>query len=103
MADNISKYNSTQTSAERSENARRAGIASGAARRQRAEILRLFRNPLYRQYIEEADMDAIADALIHSALRGNISAFRLIIDILDEDNEPDIDDVILVLDEDTIK
>ena len=89
MTDNISKYNSTQTPSERSENARRAGIASGAARRQRAEILRLFQNPVFRQHINDDVIDAVADALIHSALRGNVTAFRLILDILNEKPEPE--------------
>ena len=101
MTDNISKYNSTQTPSERSENARRAGIASGVARRQRAEILRLFKNPMYRKHFDNDDtIAAVAEALIRSALRGNFNAVKLIVDIVDGDAEPDIDDVIAEIETD---
>ncbi len=88
MADNISKYNLELSVAERKRNAQKAGIASGVARRQRAEILSKFENPLYRNMMSENDINNVVDALIHSAKRGNIKAVCLIRDIVDGKPKP---------------
>lgn len=88
MPDNISKYNDSLTYAERSDHAREAGKASGRVRRARAKLVALSKRPAVLNHLEKQmnndAIAAIADAVIRSALRGNISAVRFILSLEDD-------------------
>lgn len=98
--------NSQRTPSERRENARKAGIASGEARRRKralkdaAELYlslpvsdKRKLNKLKRKYIDPEDIDnqmAMIVGLTEAATRGDARAGRLIVDILGE--QPTEDD-----------
>lgn len=77
---NIEKYNDSLTSAERTENARKSGIASGKARREG----RILREALLDALNQEGMMEKISNALIEKAVNGDISAIRLLRDSIGE-------------------
>lgn len=77
---NIEKYNDSLTSAERIENARKSGIASGKARREG----RIMREALLDALDQEGMMEKISKALIDKAVDGDISAIRLLRDSIGE-------------------
>lgn len=77
---NIELYNDSLTSAERIENARKSGIASGKARREG----RLMRESLLGALESENAMDKICKVLIEKALAGDVSAIRLLRDTIGE-------------------
>lgn len=77
---NIEKYNDSLTSAERIENARKSGIASGKARREG----RLMRQTLLDSLESEELMEEVCNALIDKAVAGDISAIRLLRDSIGE-------------------
>ena len=84
--------NDERTPSERRENARKAGIASGEARRARktlrAELETLLSMPTVdKETGEKKDttvQSAITAALVKQALRGNIRAFEIIRDTIGE-------------------
>lgn len=77
---NIEQYNDSLTSEERIENARRAGVASGEARRSRRSL----REEL-ELILESGDnQHDIATALVAKAKEGNTKAFEIIRDTLGE-------------------
>lgn len=77
---NIEKYNDSLTSAERTENARKSGIASGKARREG----RIMREALLSALDQEGMMEKISKALIDKAVNGDVSAIRLLRDSIGE-------------------
>lgn len=77
---NIEKYNDSLTSAERIENARKSGIASGKARREG----RIMREALLAALDQEGMMEKISKALIERAVNGDVSAIRLLRDSIGE-------------------
>lgn len=64
MADNISKYNSSLTADESSERGRKAGIASGQARRENRRL-----KDAIEEHLTDDDLDEIVDGLIKRAKR----------------------------------
>lgn len=77
---NIEKYNDSLTSAERTANARKSGVASGKARREG----RIMREALLGALDQEGMMEKISNALIDKAVNGDISAIRLLRDSIGE-------------------
>lgn len=77
---NIEKYNESLTSAERIENARKSGIASGKARREG----RLLRESLLQALESKDVLEDICKALIDRAVNGDVSAIRLLRDSIGE-------------------
>lgn len=64
MADNISKYNATLTAAESSDRGRKAGQASGQARRDNRRL-----KDAIIEHMTDNDLDEIVDGLIRRAKR----------------------------------
>ena len=77
---NIEKFNDSLTRAERIENARKSGIASGKARREG----RIRRQTLLDALESEELMEEVCKALIDKAVAGDISAIRLLRDSIGE-------------------
>lgn len=69
------ELNARLTPEERSENARKAGIASGKARGFKS---------LARELLTEEEKRAVIRAQIEMAKKGNVNSFRVLMDIGDE-------------------
>ena len=77
---NIEAYNDSLTRAERIENARKSGIASGKARREG----RIMRQTLLDALESEELMEEVCRAVIDKAVAGDISAIKLLRDSIGE-------------------
>ena len=94
--DNISAYNEGLTQAERTENARKAGQASGAARRQniglRDRIRLLMREPVQDgEYAGMRTDEALACSLVSRALAGDEKCLARVLDVVANTNDAELD------------
>ena len=96
VTDNISAYNESLTQDERRENARKAGQASGAARRQniglRDRIRLLMREPVQDgEYAGMRTDEAIACGIVARALAGDEKCLARVLDVVANSTDAELD------------
>lgn len=96
--------NSARTPSERRENARKAGLASGRARRKKADLKKAFEiilqadvaNPSVKKQLEDMGFEstnemALAMVIFQKALKGNIKAFEQIAKLTNLETKDSLD------------
>lgn len=96
--------NSKRTPSERRENAKKAGLASGKARRKKADLRKAFEvilqadvaNPKVKQQLEDMGFDstnemALAMVMLQKAMKGNVRAFEQIAKLTAIDTKDSLD------------
>lgn len=83
-----------RTKAEARERGRNGGIASGAARREKrtmrrwAELMRDMAPPKWAAKLGETNAGAAVASMYAEAMRGNVSAFRALVEVMGEMDTP---------------
>lgn len=98
------KKNSERTPSERRENAKKAGVASGKARRKKANLKKAFEtilqaevaSPNVKKQLEELGFDstnemALAMVMMQKAMKGNVRAFEQISKLTTTDAKDSLD------------
>lgn len=96
--------NSKRTPSERRENAKKAGLASGKARRKKADLRKAFEvilqadvaNPKVKQQLEDMGFEstnemALAMVMLQKAMKGNVRAFEQIAKLTAIDTKDSLD------------
>lgn len=96
--------NSERTPSERRENAKKAGVASGKARRKKANLKKAFEtilqadvaSPSVKKQLEDMDFDttnemALAMVMMQKAMKGNVRAFEQISKLTTTDAKDSLD------------
>ena len=96
--------NSERTPSERRENAKKAGVASGKARRKKANLKKAFEtilqadvaNPSVKKQLEDMGFDttnemALAMVMMQKAMKGNVRAFEQISKLTTTDAKDSLD------------